>query len=86
MVGRCSCGCATIDIAVDRSQARASAFTSSPAIEATTPQSDDPAAFFELLLFVEDGWLSSVEIVSYGAEPPREFPLPHVFLPPRTRG
>ena len=85
VVGRCTCGCATIDIAVDRSRAPAAPFTRSPAIEARTELSEDPEKARELLLFVDDGWLAGVEIVYHGAEPPREFPPPETFLPAYAR-
>jgi hypothetical protein len=82
VVGRCTCGCATIDIAVDRRRGHASELMRSPAIEARTELSEDLDEFFELLLFVDGGWLSSLEIVYYGDQPPRELPPPGSFLPP----
>ena len=54
----------------------------SPAIDAQRPLTDDPDQANDLLLFLDDGWLESVEIVYYG-EPPAEFPSPDVFAPPR---
>ncbi|MGH3073675.1 MAG: hypothetical protein ACRDQC_02035 [Gaiellales bacterium] len=62
----------------------------SPAIEAHTALSDDPTEhdlreYYELIVFVDDGWLKGVEIVYYGAEPPQQFPSPARFLPPHVR-
>jgi hypothetical protein len=58
------CGCASIDLHVDRRVAPASPLRTQPAIEAETKV--DAAGLFELLLWVdEDGWLSSLEIVDY---------------------
>jgi hypothetical protein len=59
------CGCASIDLHVDRRVAPASPLRTQPAIEAETKEVD-AAGLFELLLWVdEDGWLSSLEIVDY---------------------
>jgi hypothetical protein len=87
VVVKCSCGCATIDLAVDPSLAPRSTLTRSPVIETRTKPSadDDPTVPFELLLFLDDGWLSSLEIVYYEDTVPREFPTPEDFEPPHVR-
>jgi hypothetical protein len=36
---------------------------------------------YELLLFIDDGWLSSVELVWYGESPPSTFPALSDFEP-----
>ena len=82
VVARCPCGCATISLSVDRSLAPQSSIRRSPAIDTQRPLTDDLGEANDLLLFLDDGWLESVEIVYYG-EPPPEFPSPDVFLPPR---
>jgi len=84
-----SCGCASIDISVDQGAAPTpSAIAISPAIESQTKQKDDLELFFELLLWVDNGFLSGVEIVDYsethgGAS--RVFPPASDFDPPRVR-
>jgi hypothetical protein len=81
VVGRCECGCATIDIAVDRDTTQASAIRHSPAIDARTPLSSDSAESHELIVFLDEGWLASIEIVYHTDTPPTEFPPPSLFLP-----
>jgi hypothetical protein len=86
VVGQCECGCATIYLGVDRSSAPQSEIREYAAIDASTPFSEDELdEFFELIVFVRDGWLDSLEIVYYGEEPPTTFPPPASFLPPRAR-
>jgi hypothetical protein len=79
-VGRCGCGCASINLGVDRSRApRAEVHHRTPVVEARSRLADPP---FELLLFVKEGWLQYLEIVWYGDEPINEYPSPDEFLPP----
>ena len=85
VVGRCPCGCATINLRVDRAITPVSSIRTSPVIHAATPYSDDTAKLYELILFLDHGWLSSVEIVYYGDTPPTEFPLPSAFDAPWLR-
>jgi hypothetical protein len=71
-VARWSCGCASFSVEVDRN--------ATPAIDAQTKQRDDPLSAFDLLLWVDDGWLAGVEIVDYidrhGDQSPNETPSP----------
>src|SRR4051812_4259662 len=60
-----TCGCASIDLVVDREAAPASRVTVRPAVEAATKERNDPDRAFDLLLWVDDGYLSGVEIVDY---------------------
>src|SRR5581483_3759625 len=62
-VARWSCGCASFSIEVDRTGTPRSQLTKRPAVEALSKQREYPQKAFELLLWVEDGWLSGVEIV-----------------------
>jgi hypothetical protein len=78
VVGQCACGCATIDLEVDRTTAAPSLWLSSLAIEATNGLNPP----YELLLFLESGWLSSIEIVYYDGIPPPVFPPPATFERP----
>ena len=83
------CGCASIDLLVDREAAPPSSITARPAIEAASNERQDPLRVFDLLLWVEDGWLSGIEIVEYGFErhedSPDEFPPASDFAPPVFR-
>jgi hypothetical protein len=60
-----------------------------PAVEAITKERDDVNATFDLLLWVDDGWLDSVEIVDYvdrhGDESPDEIPPPDAWDAPLVR-
>jgi hypothetical protein len=86
---RWDCGCASFDVQVDRQRAPRSSITTSPAIEATTVERGDYRRTFDLLLWVDDGWLSGVEIVDYvdqhGDESPDEIPRPEAWNEPRAR-
>jgi hypothetical protein len=85
-VARWDCGCSSFNIDVDRSVAPVSSVTRSPAVEAVSKPPGDP---LDLLLWVEDGWLSGVEIVDYverhGDESPDEIPPPGDWEPPQAR-
>jgi hypothetical protein len=84
---RWKCGCASFNLRVDRERAPRSSVTTSPAIQATTVEREDYRRTFQLLLWVEDGWLSGVEIVDYvdqhGDESPDEIPPPAAWHEPR---
>jgi hypothetical protein len=86
---RWPCGCASIDLAVDRRRVRPSPITARPAIEAQSKEREDPRRIFDLLLWVDGGWLSGIELVEYGFERHEDanvFPAPADFLPPVTGG
>ena len=86
---RWDCGCASFDLAVDRDRAPRSSVTARPAVEATTKDRDDVRNTFDLLLWVDEGWLSGVEIVDYielhGDESPDEIPAPDAWNEPQAR-
>jgi hypothetical protein len=73
VVGRCDCGCPTIDIEtsapslVEASQARLA-----PVEGRVVPRADEPPA--EVLLFLDGGRLSCLELVWYGEAPPSSWP------------
>lgn len=71
VVGKCRCGCASVDLRVDESQAKPARVTVSP-----IPAEGDWAGG-GIILFVEDGWLSYLEIYANSDDPPREFPPPN---------
>ncbi len=64
--------------------------TTSPAVEAVSTERDDADKAFDLLLWVEDGWLAGVEIVDYvarhGEDSPREIPPREYWGSPQARG
>lgn len=63
VIGRCECGCATIDLETAPNSPLASEIECVPAVEAhARDMAKHPV---ELLLFVYDGRLSSLEIVWY---------------------
>jgi hypothetical protein len=80
------CGCASIDLVVDRNAAPASALDT--VIETRTEKKDDPKRLLDLILWIDDGFLSSVEIADH-VEPhgkvSKVFPPPSSFDPPRVR-
>jgi hypothetical protein len=80
VTGTCGCGCATIDLAVDRDNG-GPADLCSPVVSADSRAADDVPAV-GLLLFLDDGWLSLLEIW-YIEAPPGEFPAATAFEAPR---
>ncbi len=86
LVGRCDCGCATIDLSVQPEKAPQSDDRSwEPVVEAQS-RHDEGFPPYELLLFARDGWLSGLEIVVYEEDSgPSEFPPPNAFNSPWSR-
>jgi hypothetical protein len=86
---RWSCGCASFALKVDRERAPRSSATARPFAEAATHEREDASRTFDLLLWVEDGWLSGVEIVDYvdrhGDDSPEEIPPANDWEAPRPR-
>lgn len=82
------CGCASIDLIVDQERSPRSSITRRPALEAASKEREEPKQVFDLLLWVDDGWLSGIELVEYGFErhedAPDVFPEPNNFDPPGT--
>ena len=76
VTGMCSCGCASIYLAVDREHATAADLCTQP-IEADLTKAAreliGPREAYGLLLFLKDGWLSKLEIW-WIDNPPPEFP------------
>jgi len=62
---RWNCGCASFNLIVDRERVSRSIITASLVVEAYSMERSDSDNAFDLLLWVEDGWLSGVEIVDY---------------------
>jgi hypothetical protein len=80
VTGRCSCGCATVNLAVDR-ETTTPVNLCSPVVSAHSLDDVPPVG---LLLFLDEGWLSLLEIW-YIDEPPAEFPATATFEAPRIR-
>jgi len=73
VVDTCDCGCPTVDIIVPRSAPRSEVSGPLAPYEGrVTPSSDEPIG--EILLFVDEGYISSLEYVSYADPPPRDWP------------
>jgi hypothetical protein len=83
VTGKCPCGCATIDLSVDRAKASGASGLCHAAINARTPKFDPALGPKELIVFLEEGWLNSLEVVYYSDQPPHEFPAIDDFDPPR---
>ncbi|HSS36167.1 MAG TPA: hypothetical protein VLR93_07815 [Patescibacteria group bacterium] len=87
VVGRCSCGCASIELEVDRLHASRAVDLCSPVTETSTQHARDypDPDYRELILFLDDGWLSYLEIVFYIGDAVREFPPADRFGPAAMR-
>jgi hypothetical protein len=79
VIGMCPCRCATIDLAVDRERTRPVALCS-PVVSANTPVIEGEPVF-GLVVFLDEGWLSGLEI-SYFDQLPLEFPPATAFDSP----
>ena len=80
------CGCASIDLVVDRDTAPPSAFNG--VIESHTVQKHDPKRRLDLIVWIGDGFLTGVEIADH-VEPhgkfSKVFPPASGFDPPHVR-
>jgi hypothetical protein len=76
VVGRCDCGCPTVDLAVSndvpRSSVKARSLRLAPVEAQVAPDKDEPPG--EIILFVDDGRLSSLEYLYYVDSPPSRWP------------
>ncbi|HEV2790364.1 MAG TPA: hypothetical protein VGV69_03595 [Solirubrobacterales bacterium] len=78
VVGRCGCGCATVELAVDRA----------PADDAVPRPIPNQATIFDevgdpiggVLLFAKDGCLAELEVYSFGKEPIATLPRPERLM------
>jgi hypothetical protein len=84
VVGRCECGCATIELATDPAAPAAEGVREPVAVVASgRPRGDDPPPP-PLFLTVLDGRLCEIEIVSYDETVFDVFPSPEEFEAPHT--
>lgn len=69
--GRCSCGCATVNLAVDRAAAPAVVLSGAP----VSADLSDGEYYAGIVLLVDgEGYLSCLEVYSIGDEPVRQLP------------
>ena len=71
VVKRCGCGCATVDLAVDRDAVVAAPPHESPVVSGTAHTVPNAAG---VLVFSDGGYLSGLEIYSVADEPISEWP------------
>jgi hypothetical protein len=83
VVWECTSGCATVEFEVDRTRSSPVAGLCSPVTEAVSRVRDSDE-LSDLILFLKDGWLSSLEIVGY-SKPIPEFPPLSEFEPATLR-
>ena len=76
---RCGCGCATLDLAVDRSAAPPAAVGNSSVVASASFSVDGLSDTDGVLLFAEDGYLSCLEVYSVADEPIRAWPDPRLL-------
>ncbi|BBY30286.1 hypothetical protein [Mycolicibacterium sediminis] len=69
---RCSCGCPTIGVAVDRSRCRRATFAGTPLLPVEAEGTGEDHV--QLLLFARDGWLESLELVTFSPPARPTFP------------
>jgi len=81
VVWECTCGCATINVEVDKTSSSPVDFPRRDPISADGVGPNTRPDLSSLVVFVDDGWLSSLELVWYN-EPIPEFPPADQFEPP----
>lgn len=78
VVGGCGCGCATVYLRPDMDRSSPSHGPQGPVVA----DAKDLAEAFQLMLFLEDGWLSALEITTVTEYNAPEIPSPDRFHPP----
>jgi hypothetical protein len=78
VVRRCGCGCATVDLHVDRAAVAPATVGENPVAEASFAV-DDANVSGGVLLFAEDGYLSYLEVYSVQDKPITRFPEPRLL-------
>lgn len=79
VVGRCACGCASVDLAVDRAAVAPAPVHGNPAADAWYVEPADAG----VMVFTRDGYLSLLEIYSSAAAPVTDWPEPRFVAPLR---
>ncbi|MEU7565174.1 hypothetical protein AB0A99_04025 [Streptomyces fradiae] len=72
VTGRCGCGCVTLDLAVDRTAVAPAPERGNPAADAWYAMPDDAG----VMVFADDGYLSSLELYSASGDPLTTWPEP----------
>ena len=67
VVSKCECGCPTISMSVDSTRARGTSYSGKPVATADYQGGS-------IMVWIEDGWLSHLEIYWWSDDPPTEFP------------
>ncbi|WP_371646959.1 hypothetical protein [Streptomyces mirabilis] len=70
VVGRCGCGCATVDLAVNHAAVPPAPAHCNPAADAWYAEPEDAG----VMVFTKDGYLSLLEIYSASGEPITAWP------------
>ncbi|XER99788.1 hypothetical protein HEP87_00730 [Streptomyces sp. S1D4-11] len=65
VVGRCGCGCATVDVGVDHTAVPPAPAHGNPVADAWYAEPEDAG----VMVFTKDGYLSLLEIYSASSEP-----------------
>lgn len=82
VVGQCECGCPTVDLAVNADHA-VPATGLIGEVPLPVAEACSEAGPYQLLLFVGDGWLRTLELVAYDdGPPPPMLPSLEDFDPP----
>ncbi|MFC9703642.1 hypothetical protein ACFTWD_23430 [Streptomyces sp. NPDC056943] len=76
VTGRCGCGCATVDLTVDRAAVPPAPEHGNPAADAWYAVPDDAG----VMVFTEDGYISLLEIYSASSEPITAWPKPRFLM------
>jgi hypothetical protein len=85
VVGHCDCGCPTIHLAVARELPRSACAAPDRLAPVEAEVASGPTGpNDQIILFVDDGLLSSMEYVWYGDRPPAGWPRPEELTIVRT--
>jgi hypothetical protein len=79
VVGRCKCGCPTIDIEVERGAPPILGMSGDNVVAMAVSRNP---SYDRLMLWVSDGYLSGLELSWIAHPPPGEFPSPKEFAAP----
>ncbi|MER7787508.1 hypothetical protein [Streptomyces sp. NPDC097640] len=72
VAGRCGCGCATVDLEVNRAAVPPAPEHGNPAVDAWYAVPENAGA----MIFTQDGYLSLLEIYSASSDPIAAWPTP----------
>ena len=74
VVGPCACGCVSVDISVDATRAPAAAGAVSPLPVEVEIVGSDGACIGGIIVFLTDGYVSLIDVHSYGDDPISTWP------------